>query len=163
MKYRLTDVTKVAYGVTLYQIEALEDFKDVKAGDKGGWVANDKLLKPDGTAWLYEDTLAFDGEFWGGEFWGGVFRGGEFQGGQIDSGVHKTNPILILGSRYFVGWSGVNGQIRSGCILKPISWWDDNLVRCAEENHYTPEQIEEYKICFDAVKKWMVLKGVDKE
>lgn len=37
-KYRLTEETKTAYGVELHRIEALRDFGNVKAGDKGGWV-----------------------------------------------------------------------------------------------------------------------------
>lgn len=82
---------------------------------------------------------------------------------KIEKGIHKVSPIFINGSRFSVYWNGVEGYIRSGCMRETIAWWDDNLVRCATEHNYTPEQVEEYKIYFEAVKKWMVLKGVEKE
>ena len=37
-KYKLTDETTNLLGRTLYRIEALKDFGDVKEGDKGGYV-----------------------------------------------------------------------------------------------------------------------------
>ncbi len=42
-KYQLTDETQNYYGKTLYRIQALKDFGDVKAGDKGGWVESVKI------------------------------------------------------------------------------------------------------------------------
>ena len=39
MKYQiLTEETKIHNGVTLYRIQAVSNFSDVKAGDKGGWI-----------------------------------------------------------------------------------------------------------------------------
>ena len=37
-KYKLTDETINVDGKTLYRIEALKDFSDVKKGDKGGCI-----------------------------------------------------------------------------------------------------------------------------
>ena len=37
-KFQLTTETKVFDGVTLYRIQALRDFSNVKKGDLGGWV-----------------------------------------------------------------------------------------------------------------------------
>ena len=36
LKYKLTEESIVIYNKTLYRIEALKDFGDVKKGDKGG-------------------------------------------------------------------------------------------------------------------------------
>ena len=51
-KYRLTKETKEWCGHTLHRIEALKDFGDVKAGDKGGWIEQEENLNQDGDAWV---------------------------------------------------------------------------------------------------------------
>lgn len=43
-KYKLTEETIRVYGSTLYRIEALKDFNDVKKGDKGGFIENEDNL-----------------------------------------------------------------------------------------------------------------------
>jgi carbonic anhydrase/acetyltransferase-like protein (isoleucine patch superfamily) len=39
----------------VYRIIALKDFGDVKAGDKGGYVADEHSLSQDGTCWVYDN------------------------------------------------------------------------------------------------------------
>ena len=51
-KYKLTEEIKDFYGITLYRIEALRDFRDVKAGDKGGFVQSENNLSHDDDAWV---------------------------------------------------------------------------------------------------------------
>ena len=61
-KYKLTEETKEWYGHTLHRIEALKDFGNVKAGDKGGWIEKEENLSQDdnaevyGDAWVYGDA-----------------------------------------------------------------------------------------------------------
>ena len=52
-KYKLTDETMHIYGRTLYRIEAVKEFADVKKGDKGGWVESENNLSQDGNCWIY--------------------------------------------------------------------------------------------------------------
>ena len=52
-KYKLTNETIVHLGFTLYRIEALMDFSDVKKGDKGGFVQSENNLSQLGNAWVY--------------------------------------------------------------------------------------------------------------
>ena len=47
-KYKLTDETTNLLGRTLYRIEALKDFGDVKEGDKGGYVESEDNLSQNG-------------------------------------------------------------------------------------------------------------------
>src|SRR5690554_6948077 len=57
MKYTtLTDETKVHNGVTLYRIQAVSNFSDVKAGDKGGWIEKESNLSQYENAWIYGDA-----------------------------------------------------------------------------------------------------------
>ncbi len=51
-KYILTDETIEVDGQTLYRIEAVRDFGDVKKGDKGGYISSEANLSHDGSAWV---------------------------------------------------------------------------------------------------------------
>ena len=59
-KYKLTDETKRLWDITLYRIEALRDFSNVKAGDKGGWIESEENLSQEDTCWVYDDAEVFD-------------------------------------------------------------------------------------------------------
>ena len=52
MKYKLTDETITYSGRTLHRIEALKDFGDVKAGDKGGYIEREDNLSQIGRCWV---------------------------------------------------------------------------------------------------------------
>jgi len=60
MKYKLTDETIEKNGITLYRIQALKDFGDVKTGDSGGWIQSKKNLSQYGNAWVGGDAQVFD-------------------------------------------------------------------------------------------------------
>lgn len=51
-KYEFTGKSK-ANGWTVYEIRALKDFDDVKAGDLGGYISNEKNLSQRGNCWVY--------------------------------------------------------------------------------------------------------------
>lgn len=59
-KYKLTDETIEFNGRTLYRIEALKDFNNVRAGDKGGYIEKEDNLSHDGDAWVYGDAKVCD-------------------------------------------------------------------------------------------------------
>ena len=65
-KYKLTDETINLNGVTLYRIEALKYFGEIKKGDKGGFIASENNLAHKGDAWVsdnahvYGDACVFD-------------------------------------------------------------------------------------------------------
>lgn len=63
MKYKLTDISIKHNEKILYRIEALKDFGDVKSGDLGGFIENEKNLFQGGNCWLYNDAKAFDNAF----------------------------------------------------------------------------------------------------
>lgn len=62
-KYVLTDEKKEWCGRTLRRIRALRDFRDVKAGELGGWVETEKNLTQMGDAWVYGDAQVY-GDAW---------------------------------------------------------------------------------------------------
>ena len=60
-KYKLLkDDTTIVDGRTLYRIEALRDFADVKKGDKGGYVESEKNLSHEGDCWVYNSAKVYD-------------------------------------------------------------------------------------------------------
>ena len=58
-KYKLTDETMTIYGRTLYRIEALGDFSDVKKGDKGGYIEKEENLSQNSNCWVYDDAMVY--------------------------------------------------------------------------------------------------------
>lgn len=46
-------------GLTLYRIRALRDFRDVKAGDLGGYIESEYNLSEHGPCWVYDDAKLF--------------------------------------------------------------------------------------------------------
>ena len=59
-KYKLTEETIKINVRILYRIEALKDFKDVKKGDKGGYVEKEENLSQNGDCWVYDNAKVCD-------------------------------------------------------------------------------------------------------
>ena len=61
MKYKLTDETMTTNsGVLLHRIECVDSFRNVKAGDKGGWIEKEENLSQYGDAWVYGDARVYE-------------------------------------------------------------------------------------------------------
>ena len=58
-KYKLTEETINVNDRTLYRIESLKDFSNVKKGDKGGFVEKESNLSHYGNCWVYEDARVY--------------------------------------------------------------------------------------------------------
>ena len=59
-KYKLTEETININGRTLYRIEALKDFNDVKKGDKGGFIEKEDNLSQSDNCWVYGNAKVSD-------------------------------------------------------------------------------------------------------
>ena len=55
-KYELTKETKVIGDKTLFRIRALRSFGDIKAGDLGGFIENERNLSHEGNAWVGDNA-----------------------------------------------------------------------------------------------------------
>lgn len=59
-KYRLLkDDTVVVNNKTLYRIEALRDFSNIKKGDLGGYVEKENNLSHNGCCWIYDNAKVY--------------------------------------------------------------------------------------------------------
>ena len=59
-KYKLTKENISYCDKTLYRIEALKDFANVKKGDKGGYVEKEDNLSQEGNCWISDNAKVFD-------------------------------------------------------------------------------------------------------
>ena len=59
-KYKLTEESINYCNKTLYRIEALKDFGDVKKGDKGGYVEKEDNLSQAEDCWISDNAKVFD-------------------------------------------------------------------------------------------------------
>lgn len=130
------------------------------------------------TAKVFAGALVFGGEIRGGEIHGGVIRGGVVRGGEIrggeiwggviwggaiHGGVISRSPILIYGSRYWIGWAGeIDGEsvIASGCITRPVTWWLEHVERCAAEHGYSEAEQKEYRMHVEHIAAWLRRHGL---
>ena len=62
-KYKLTKEKIEHNGRTLYRIEALIDFSNVKKGQKGGFIEKEDNLSHEGKAWVYDNACVY-GDAW---------------------------------------------------------------------------------------------------
>ena len=59
-KYELLKDDYINYrGITLYRIKALKDFKNIKAGELGGYVESEKNLSHDRNCWVYDNAKVY--------------------------------------------------------------------------------------------------------
>ncbi len=60
MKYELLKNNFIEYkGRKLYRIRALKSFSDIKCGDIGGYVENEKNLSQNGNCWIYNNAKVY--------------------------------------------------------------------------------------------------------
>ena len=60
MKFRLTDNKRKVGRTNLYQIEALKNFNEVKAGELGGWLQTESNLSQEGDCWVGNGAVVYD-------------------------------------------------------------------------------------------------------
>ena len=59
-KYKLTDETIKIGEKILYRIEALENFSNLKKGDKGGFIEHERNLSQYCNCWIYGNAKVYD-------------------------------------------------------------------------------------------------------
>ena len=109
MKYKLTKNKKTIGDVTLYQIEALKDFSDIKKGDLGGWIEKESNLSQQGDCWVscrarvYDNAIVSDNAWVFGNAWvSGCAR-------VCDNAIVSGN-VMVYGDVWVFGNSQVYGD-----------------------------------------------------
>lgn len=110
-KYRMTEeTTKIYNNTTLYRIEAVKDFETncgmVHAGDKGGFIQEEKNLEQDGNCWIFDNAKVY---------FGGVVK---------DNACIKDNATVSHGAiveksaKMFNNSSAVNSKVTDNAELR---------------------------------------------
>ena len=114
MKYKILQDENMQYltrfnSITLYRIEALISFGDVKAGDKGGFIQSIENLSQSGDCWIYDQAISIQGSR------------------VIDSGKMKTFSIIegdcVLGQKGLM-----EGRSRGGGRAVILGKMSDNSL-----------------------------------
>ena len=123
MKYKMTDETKVVYGITLHRIQALEDNRNIKAGDLLGWIEKESNLSQEG--------------------WCVVFGDAEVYG---DAEVRENQDILwisSIGSRYDTTtfFKNQNGgiSVSCGCFSGTLKEFEAAVAETHKNNCYAKD------------------------
>lgn len=130
-KYKLTKETKEIDGRTLHRIEALRDFGDVKAGDKGGWIESEENLSHGDNCWVYDDARVCGGAR------------------ACDNAEVKNERDYIVfknwwsSGRYFT-WTRSNDKWRAGCFYGTGEELVAKAYKDSEESGREYERIVNY-------------------
>lgn len=105
-KFELTDETFYNEFVEarVYRIKALRDFGDVKAGDLGGFVEEERNLSHDGTCWIYDNAIVCKGSK--------VSDKAELR----DSAVVSDKSCVWDNSRIYENAQVYNSRVRGGVV-----------------------------------------------
>ena len=114
-KYRLTEETTKVGNRTLYRIQALRDFGNVKEGDIGGYIESEKTLSQDGNAWVYGNERVYGDACVYGDAW--VSDNARVYG---DADIKTTGDICSMsgfGSEYrtTTAFRTKNGDVHVSC------------------------------------------------
>ena len=141
--YKLTDETINLNGATLYRIEALKDFGEIKKGDKGGFIESENNLAHEGDAWVsnnahvYGDACVFDNA----HVYGNAFVSGC---AQVYGNARVYGNAWLYGNTRVCGYAWVADNARvygdanvcddssvfgSACIYDNARVYGDALVR----------------------------------
>ena len=102
-KYELTEETKVIDGKTLFRIRALRSFGDIKAGDLGGFIENERNLSHEGNAWVsgnakvIDNALVIDNARVSGEAW-------------VDGNARVSGNARVIDNARVSGYAKVGGK-----------------------------------------------------
>lgn len=141
-KYKLTDTTKVIFGIAFYQIRATADFGNIKKGELGGFVEKEGNLSQDGNAWVYGNARVY------GDAW-------VYGDARVYGGYWTFAPLQIIGTRHVLRVCDDKGTVKVRCIQMNIKDWLKTFGAIGNDNGYTKDQITEYGMYLDICNKWI--------
>ena len=166
-KFKLTSNTKVVFGITLYQIQALIDIPNfgIKAGDLGGYVEKESSLSQENNAWVFGNARVFgDARVSGNALVFGnalvsgdaqVFGNALIQIGKIIGKVDRKykKVLFIQGSKDLISIN--DDVVHIGCKTLTSSEWLDQYKNIGSQENYSQEQIKEYGILLTCANEFL--------
>ena len=179
-KYEMTSNIKEFLGHKLFQIRALKDFGDVKAGDFGGYIEKEENLSQYGNAWVYDNVKVYNNAkvFCDAQVHGNaqiydsasvygnarVFDDAQVLGNaRVFGDVQILDNALICDSADYICFKGFGSKsrnttmfrTRNGNIIVKCGCFTGNLKEFSEkikETHNNTKYAKEYLVCIEAAK-----------
>ena len=142
-KYKITEETINVNGRTLYRIEALMDFGDVKKGDKGGFIEKECNLSQRGDCWVYDNAKVYNNAkvFDYAEIYGNAEICGKAEiANDLDYIVFKN---WWSSGRYFT-WTRSNNMWKVGCFYGTSNELIEKAYRDSNESGKEYERVVKY-------------------
>ena len=103
-----------------------------------------------GNGWVHKNATVDETVFISGIVFSGKVYGNAWVYGnaRVYGNAWKKSPLFIVGSRF----SMTNckcGHIQIGCLCHTFEDWKTEGLKLADENNFTPEEIEEYTAYID--------------
>ena len=124
-KYILLDsrVYTIECHRNLYQLQAIRDFGDIKAGDLGGYIEKESNLSHDGNCWVYDYAKVFDNARVTSDAFvsedavvcgnAGLFGNAQVSGdAQVYGNARVINNAQVMGNVHVSGNARVCGDIK---------------------------------------------------
>lgn len=152
----MTSNVKEFLGHKLFQIKALKDFGDVKAGDLGGYIEKEENLSHNGNAWVY-DNVKVSGN-------ARVFGDAQVLGNaRVCGNAQIYNDALICDSADYICFQGFGSKSRNTTIFRTRN--ENIMVKCGcftgnlkefsekiKETHGNTKYAKEYLACIEVAK-----------
>jgi len=117
MKYKLTNKTRKVDGITLHQIQALINFKNVKAGDLGGWIESEYNLSQEDNCWVFGNARVYGNAKIYDNAW--VYGNAEvygnakvFDNARVFGNAWVFGDVRVYGNARVFGYAEVYGNAR---------------------------------------------------
>ena len=137
-KYEMTNESIEFRGVKLFRIRALQDFRDVKAGDLGGYIEREENLSQYDYCWVYGNARVYGNAEVFGDAW-----------------VYKTTHVLqigVIGSRddttTFFRTKDKEIYVSCSCFTGDI----EKFEKAVEEEHKGTKHEKTYKLAIELAK-----------
>ena len=108
---RKYELTYDSFNRGLYEIRALRDFSDVKAGDLGGYIESEYNLSHQGDCWIYDEARVFGNA----RIYGDAHLHGDvmvFEDSKVYGNAAIFNDVRIYGNAQVFGNAHVSGDAR---------------------------------------------------
>ena len=139
-KYEMTANTKMYFGRKLYQIRALVNFEDIKAGDLGGYIEKEENLSHNGYAWVLNNACVFGNAL-------------------VYGNARVFDNVLIYGNAEVYGNARIygnafvfdNAQIYNNALVHGGAWIFNNALIYGDAEVYGDARVcGNAKVCGDA-------------
>ena len=132
----------------------MKTFEELNQKLGGNEKSSDWHQHSNGEGWLHKSAKVEASAFVGPDaiVWGTVYDNAQVSGNarvygdaQVYGNAWEKSPLFIIGSRNSL-CNAKHGYLQIGCRCEKFRWWlGKEALKFAQDNHYTPAEIKEYR------------------